>query len=99
MARSVQPAGGRLTITHVLFSPQATDGRRAGLAGFWVWACVGGCGVAAVGLMVLGVGGWRRGEGGRGRGPGFFAPRLSRVFSGGEGGAKKGGVNDSGKKP
>jgi hypothetical protein len=36
MARSGQPAGRRLTITHVLFSPQSMDGRRAGLAGSWL---------------------------------------------------------------
>jgi hypothetical protein len=34
-----------------------------------------------------------------GGGPGFFAPRLSRAFFGGKGGAKKGGVNDFEKKP
>jgi hypothetical protein len=94
-ATNGQPAGSRLTITHVLFSPQATDGRRAGLAVCWVWVSVGD--VALRGEAVLGAGVWRGGEGGCGRGPGFFAPSLLRVCFDGKCSAKKGGVNDLGK--
>ena len=66
MARSERPAGRRLPITYVLFSPQAMDGRRAGLA---VFRCEGGClGFNWLALRhtvcVYGMGG----------APGFFVP-------------------------
>jgi hypothetical protein len=47
--------------------------------------------------MVLGAGVWRGGADGCGRGPGFSAPRLLRIFFGGKCGAEKGGINDLGK--